>query len=111
MPCRSRSPLDDSPRLRDARGMVGQRLHIAVHLVRVAGAALLQSPGGDRALPSRCRRGGRGPYAAGLACLSEDEATFGAVVLDLGAGVTGIARFADRPSARSWRACRSARST
>ena len=35
------------------------------------------------------------PYAAGLACLSEDEATFGAVVLDVGAGVTGIARFAD----------------
>ena len=68
-----------------------------------------QSPGRDRALPSRCRGGDRGPYAAGLACLSEDEATFGAVVLDLGAGVTGVARFADRRLQE--RACRSARST
>ena len=36
------------------------------------------------------------PYAAGLASLSEDEATLGALVLDLGAGVTGVARFTDR---------------
>ena len=87
--------LDDSPRLRDARGMVGHRLHIAAHLVRVTGAALNNL----LAAIERCHLDVAAvvaaPYASGLACLSEDEATFGAVVLDLGAGVTGIARFAD----------------
>jgi cell division protein FtsA len=87
--------VDDSPRLRDARGMVGHRLHIAVHLVRVPGTALHNL----LAAIERCHLDVAAvvaaPYAAGLACLSEDEATFGAVVLDLGAGVTGIARFAD----------------
>ncbi|HEX6114593.1 MAG TPA: cell division protein FtsA [Geminicoccaceae bacterium] len=87
--------LDDSQRLRDARGMVGHRLRIAVHLVRVASAALHNL----LAAVERCHLDVAAvvaaPYAAGLACLSPDEATFGAVVLDLGAGVTGIARFAD----------------
>ena len=35
----------------------------------------VQPRGRDRALPSGCRGGGRGAYAAGLASLSEDEAT------------------------------------
>lgn len=35
------------------------------------------------------------PYAAGLACLVEDEAEQGAVVIDLGAGVTSAAAFCD----------------
>ena len=87
--------LDDSQRLRDARGMVGHRLRIAVHLVRVASAALHNL----LAAVERCHLDVAAvvaaPYAAGLACLSPDEATFGAVVLELGAGVTGIARFAD----------------
>jgi cell division protein FtsA len=87
--------LDDSPRLRDARGMVGHRLHIAVHVVRTPGTALHNL----LAAIERCHLDVAAvvaaPYAAGLACLSEDEATFGAVVVDLGAGVTGIARFAD----------------
>lgn len=35
------------------------------------------------------------PYAAGLACLVEDEAEQGAVVIDFGAGVTSAAAFSD----------------
>lgn len=35
------------------------------------------------------------PYAAGLACLVEDEAEQGAVVIDFGAGVTSAAAFCD----------------
>ena len=35
------------------------------------------------------------PYAAGLGSLSQDELAQGALVLDLGGGVTGVARFAD----------------
>jgi cell division protein FtsA len=88
--------LDGSQGLRDARGMVGERLRITVHLVRVASAALYNLV----AAIERCHLDVAAviaaPYAAGLASLSEDEATFGALVLDLGAGVTGVARFADR---------------
>jgi cell division protein FtsA len=87
--------LDSSQRLRDARGMVGERLRIGVHLVRVASAALYNL----LAVIERCHLDVAAviaaPYAAGLASLSEDEATFGAIVLDLGAGVTGVARFAE----------------
>ena len=88
--------LDSSQGLRDARGMVGERLSITVHLVRVASAALYNLV----AAIERCHLDVAAviaaPYAAGLASLSEDEATLGALVLDLGAGVTGVARFADR---------------
>jgi cell division protein FtsA len=87
--------LDGGPRLRDARGMVGDRLHIAVHLVRVASAALHNLVAAIERCHLEVAAVVAAPYAAALACLSEDEATFGAVVLDLGAGVTGIARFAD----------------
>jgi cell division protein FtsA len=87
--------LDSSQRLRDARGMVGERLRITVHLVRVASAALYNL----EAAIERCHLDVAAvvaaPYAAGLASLSADEATLGALVLDLGAGVTGVARFAD----------------
>jgi cell division protein FtsA len=87
--------LDGSQPLRDARGMVGERLRIVVHLVRVASAPLHNL----LTTIERCHLDVRAviaaPYAAGLASLSEDEATFGALVLDLGAGTTGVARFAD----------------
>lgn len=87
--------LDDSQRLRDARGMVGHRLHIAVHLVRVGRAALHNL----LTAVERCHLDVvaviAAPYAAGLASLGDDEANFGAVIVDLGAGVTGVARFAD----------------
>jgi cell division protein FtsA len=87
--------LDDSQPLRDPRGMVGDRLRIAVHLVRVASAPLYNL----LAAVERCHLDVAAvvaaPYAAGLASLSGDEATLGAVVLDLGAGTTGVARFAE----------------
>jgi cell division protein FtsA len=87
--------LDGSQPLREARGMVGDRLRIVVHLVRVASAPLHNL----LTTIERCHLDVTAviaaPYAAGLASLSEDEATFGALVLDLGAGTTGVARFAD----------------
>ena len=87
--------LDSSRRLRDARGMVGERLRIAVHLVRVASAALYNLVAAIERCHLDVAAVVAAPYAAGLASLSEDEATFGALVLDLGAGVTGVACFAD----------------
>jgi cell division protein FtsA len=87
--------LDGSQPLRDPRGMVGERLRIVVHLVRVASAPLYNL----LAAVERCHLDVAAvvaaPYAAGLASLSGDEATLGAVVIDLGAGTTGVARFVD----------------
>jgi cell division protein FtsA len=87
--------LDGGQPLRDPRGMLGRELQVVVHLVRLAAAPLHNLV----AAVERChvQVGGVVPssYAAGLACLSEDETTLGALVLDLGGGVTGVARFAD----------------
>ena len=99
------------PALRDARGMVGHRLHIAVHLVRVRRRGPAQSPGGDRALPSRCRRGGRGALRGRPRLPERGRGDFRRRRTGPGGW-----RHRDRPVRRSavctsWRACRSARST
>ena len=86
--------LDDSQPLHDPRGMIGQRLRLHVHLVRVAAAPLHNLI----AAVERCHLEVRGvvaaSYAAGLAVLSEDEAALGALLIDMGGGVTGAGRFA-----------------
>lgn len=87
--------LDGSQPLRDPRGMVGRRLRLVAHLVCVASAPLRNLV----AAVDRCHLEVSGvvasAYAAGLACLSDDEATLGAIVIDIGGGVTGVARFGD----------------
>jgi cell division protein FtsA len=87
--------LDGSQPLRDPRGMFGRRLRLDIHLVCVRAAALYNMV----AAVERCHLDLAGvvatPYATGLAALSDEEASFGALVLDLGGGVTGISRFAD----------------
>jgi len=87
--------LDGGQPLRDPRGMIGARLRVAVHLIRAAAAPVHNL----LAAVERCHLEVAGvvaaPYASGLASLSDDEATLGALVLDLGGGVTGVARFAE----------------
>jgi cell division protein FtsA len=87
--------LDGGQPLRDPRGMIGGRLALQVQLVQVAAAPLYNLV----AAVERCHLEIAGvvaaPYAAGIASLSEDELAQGALVLDLGGGVTGVARFAD----------------
>jgi cell division protein FtsA len=87
--------LDGSQPLRDPRGMIGRRLRVMSHLVRAAAAPVHNLI----ATVERCHLEVAGvvaaPYAAGLGCLSDDEATQGALVIDMGGGVTGVARFVD----------------
>jgi cell division protein FtsA len=87
--------LDAGQPLRDPRGMIGRRLTMRVHLATVASAPLYNLV----AAVERCHLEVAGvvaaPYAAGLASLSEEEMALGALVLDLGGGVTGVARFGD----------------
>jgi cell division protein FtsA len=85
--------LDGGQALKDPRGMIGRRLRVESHVVRAKAAPVHNLV----AAVERCHLEVAGvvinPYAAGLASLSEEEMALGALVLDLGGGVTGIARF------------------
>ena len=87
--------IDASRGIRDPRGMYGQKLGVNMHVVSAASGAV-------RDLASsigRCHLeiGGLvvSPYAAGLACLVEDETELGVTVIDMGGGTTTIAVFYD----------------
>jgi cell division protein FtsA len=87
--------LDDSRGIRDPRGRVGQRLGVDMHVVSTDVA-----PARNLALlVERCHIGVEAmvsaPYVSGLSVLAEDEADLGAAVVDLGAGTTAIAVFAE----------------
>jgi cell division protein FtsA len=85
--------IDDSRGILDPRGMLGERLGVNMHIVTaaVAGvrnhtAALARSHLNAEALVVS-------PYAAGLACLVEDERDLGVTVIDMGGGTTTIGVF------------------
>jgi cell division protein FtsA len=85
--------IDDSRGIRDPRGMIGTRLGVNMHLV-TAGAPAVRNHSAaitrslldpDAFVVS--------PYAAGLACLVEDEMNLGVTVIDMGGGTTTIGVF------------------
>ncbi len=87
--------IDGNSGIRDPRGMYGERLSVNVHVVSAASGPV-------RNLThciERCHLDVAGlvisPYAAGLAALVEDEMDLGATVIDMGAGTTDIAVFAE----------------
>jgi cell division protein FtsA len=86
--------LDGSQPLRDPRGMIGRHLHLRVHLVQVAAAPLHNLVAAVERCHLTIAAAVAAPYAAGIASLSDDELNLGALVLDLGGGITGVARFA-----------------
>lgn len=79
--------------VRDPIGMSGNRLELVVHLVTVVGASLRNL----LACLERCHIGVKGVvsggYAAGIACLSEEEMDRGCIVVDMGGGTTNLAHF------------------
>ncbi|HXP31044.1 MAG TPA: cell division protein FtsA [Stellaceae bacterium] len=87
--------IDGGRGVRDPRGMSGQRLAVNMNVVTASTA-------GVRNLASciaRCHLVIAAlvvsPYAAGLACLVEDESELGVTVIDMGGGTTSIAVFYD----------------
>ncbi|RMF15283.1 MAG: cell division protein FtsA, partial [Alphaproteobacteria bacterium] len=75
-------------------GLHGQKLGIALHVVRVADAPL-------RNLQTAIERAHLeisgfvvAPFAAGLSCLTPDERELGAAIIDIGAGRTALGIFA-----------------
>jgi cell division protein FtsA len=87
--------LDGGQPLSDPRGMIGRRLRLEAHLVQVAAAPLHNLVAAVERCHLEVAAVVAASYAAGLGSLSEDELTLGALALDLGGGVTGVARFAD----------------
>jgi cell division protein FtsA len=87
--------IDGNRGIRDPRGMYGDRLSVNIHVVTA-------DKGPVRNLThciERCHLDVAGlvisPYAAGLAALVEDEMELGATIIDMGAGTTSIAVFAE----------------
>lgn len=87
--------IDGSRGIRDPRGMVGERLGVNMHLVTAATASVRN----HSAVIGRAHLAVdalvASPYAAGLACLVEDEMALGVTVIDMGGGTTTIGVFFD----------------
>jgi cell division protein FtsA len=87
--------LDDAHGVRDPRGMLAERFGVDMHVVTADVA-----PARNLALAvERCHLAVEamvaGPYVAGLATLADDEGDLGATVIDMGAGTTSLAVFAE----------------
>jgi cell division protein FtsA len=87
--------IDGSRGIRDPRGMSGERLAVQLHVVAAQASALRNL----RTCVARCHldiaSAVVSPYAAGLACLVEDETELGATLIDMGGGTTSIAVFSE----------------
>ena len=87
--------IDGSPGIRDPRGMYGERLGVNMHVITAATGPLRNLT----VCVERCHLTVAGmvasQYAAGLACLVEDEMDLGVTLIDMGGGTTKIAVFYD----------------
>jgi len=87
--------VDQSRGIRDPRGMYGQKLGVNMHVVTAQSGAVRNLA----TCIGRCHLEiaalVASPYAAGLACLVEDESELGVTVVDMGGGTTTIAVFFD----------------
>lgn len=87
--------IDGSPGIRDPRGLYGERLGVNMHVMTAATGPLRNLT----VCVERCHLRIAGivasQYAAGLACLVEDEIDLGVTLVDMGGGTTKIAVFYD----------------
>lgn len=85
--------IDDSRGILDPRGMIGERLGVNMHIV-TAGTATVRN---HTAALGRSHLDTEAlvvsPYAAGLACLVDDETNLGVTIIDMGGGTTTIGVF------------------
>ncbi|HEX4293772.1 MAG TPA: cell division protein FtsA [Rhizomicrobium sp.] len=85
--------VDEARGVRDPSGMFCQRIGVAMHAVAVKPSPLQNL----KLAVERCHLNVVGalfaPYASGVAVLTEDEKQLGAILIDMGAGVTSIAVF------------------
>lgn len=85
--------VDGSDGIAEPRGMFGQHMSVDIHMVTGDMGALKNMASAiERShldITALCS----GAYAAGLACLVEDEMDLGCTVIDIGGGVTSFAVF------------------
>ena len=85
--------IDGNDGIRDPRGMYGERLGVAIHVIS-ASTGPVRNLG---TVINRCHLDVEArvvsPYASGMACLVEDEKELGVTCLDMGGGTTSIAVF------------------
>ena len=85
--------IDGNEGIRDPRGMYGERLGVAIHVI----GALTGPLRNLNTVINRCHLDIDArvvsPFAAGLACLVEDERELGVTCIDMGGGTTSLAVF------------------
>jgi cell division protein FtsA len=87
--------IDGSRGIRDPRGMVGERLGVNMHLVTASAASVRNHSAAIGRAHLSVDALVVSPYAAGLACLVEDEMDLGVTVIDMGGGTTTVGVFFD----------------
>ena len=85
--------IDDSRGIRDPRGMFGERLGVNMNVVAAKGANVRNHSAAIGRSHLEVEALVVSPYAAGLACLVEDEIGLGVTVIDMGGGTTTIGVF------------------
>jgi cell division protein FtsA len=86
--------LDAHDNIRDAIGMVGQRLEANVHIVTASGSATQNIVTAVNRAGVRVDDTVLEPLASSEACLTQDERELGACLLDIGGGTTELVAFA-----------------
>jgi cell division protein FtsA len=85
--------LDAQDNIRDAIGMVGQRLEANVHIVTASGTATQNIVTAVNRAGVRVDDTVLEPLASAEACLTQDERELGACLLDIGGGTTELIAF------------------
>jgi len=87
--------LDDAHGVRDPRGMLASTFGVDMHVVTADAAPARNLLLAVESCHLVVEAMVAGPYVASLATLADDEADLGAAVIDMGAGTTTVAVFAD----------------
>ncbi|MGE0716727.1 MAG: cell division protein FtsA [Alphaproteobacteria bacterium] len=87
--------VDGNRGIRDPRGMYGERLGVQLHTVTTASSAVRNLALCVNKAQLEIEGLVASPFAAGLACLVEDEMDLGVTVIDMGGGTTSLAVFSD----------------
>lgn len=85
--------IDGNEGIKDPRGMYGERLGVAIHVISAAIGPVRNL----QTVVHRCHLDIEArvvsPYASGLACLVDDEKELGVTCIDMGGGTTSLAVF------------------
>ena len=85
--------IDGNEGITEPRGMVGQDMSVDIHMVTGDMGALKNMANAIEASHLDITALCSSAYAAGLACLVEDEMDLGCTLIDIGGGVTSVAVF------------------